>query len=123
MVNSRYRETKYECGPCESSQTAAVGSTAIAVANAAGRQADQASTPRTITTAAIDVEKNRFRVKAPKVYASRPGRLSQKSCVPALVKLRTTSGTQAASPAAAAAANPSKRTSRSCHQRSAAPAA
>ena len=123
MVNSRYRVTKYECGPCESSHTAATGSTATAVANAAARQADQASTPSRITAAATDVEKNRFRAKEPKVYPSRPGRVVQKTIVPALDKLSAASGTQAASAAAVAAANPSRRASRSCHQRSAAPAA
>jgi len=56
MVNSRYRPKKYECGPWESSHTAPAGSTAMAVANAAGRQDAHARTPKTITAAATDVE-------------------------------------------------------------------
>ena len=56
-VNRRYRGKKYEYGPCDTSHTAATGATAIAVTNAASRQATaQARTARMMSAAATEVE-------------------------------------------------------------------
>ena len=56
-MSSRYRGKKYECGPCDTSHTAATGMIAMAVMNAASRRATaQARTASTMSAAATDVE-------------------------------------------------------------------